>query len=151
VIARDGGECTGGGGIADTDESLRGPKRLFDMPTSSSLPTHYLATCARQSKRSTAAADLRSSLAYDRLDRATEGWSGRSMAGGASCWTLIQWGAAYLPGLVQGNGGGGHRVDLRGIDWPEKLHDVCVMGEDGRVLGRLRVDHSVRASPGCTS
>ena len=31
-----------------------------------------------------------------------------------------------------------------GIDWSEEHHDVCVMDEDGRVLGRGRVDHSVR-------
>jgi hypothetical protein len=35
-------------------------------------------------------------------------------------------------------------VIFAGIDWSEKHHDVCVMDEDGRVLGRRRVDHSVR-------
>jgi hypothetical protein len=31
---------------------------------------------------------------------------------------------------------------LVGIDWSEKWHDVCVMDEDGRVLGRRRIDDS---------
>jgi transposase len=32
---------------------------------------------------------------------------------------------------------------LVGIDWSEKWHDVCLMDEDGRVLGRRRLDDSV--------
>lgn len=32
---------------------------------------------------------------------------------------------------------------LVGIDWSEKWHDVCVMDEDGRVLGRRRIDDSL--------
>ena len=31
---------------------------------------------------------------------------------------------------------------LVGIDWSERWHDVCLMDEDGRVLGRRRVDDS---------
>jgi hypothetical protein len=31
---------------------------------------------------------------------------------------------------------------LVGIDWSEKWHDVCLMDEDGRVLGRRRIDDS---------
>jgi transposase len=31
---------------------------------------------------------------------------------------------------------------LVGIDWSEKWHDVCVMDDDGRVLGRRRIDDS---------
>jgi transposase len=30
-----------------------------------------------------------------------------------------------------------------GVDWAEDHHDVCVMAEDGRVLGKRRVPHSV--------
>ena len=30
-----------------------------------------------------------------------------------------------------------------GVDWAEAHHDVCVMSEDGRVLGQRRVSHSV--------
>ena len=30
-----------------------------------------------------------------------------------------------------------------GVDWAEAHHDVCVMGEDGRVLEQRRVSHSV--------
>ena len=30
-----------------------------------------------------------------------------------------------------------------GVDWAEDHHDVCVMGEDGTVLGKRRVKHSV--------
>ena len=30
-----------------------------------------------------------------------------------------------------------------GVDWAEAYHDVCVMGEDGRVLEQRRVGHSV--------
>jgi len=29
------------------------------------------------------------------------------------------------------------------VDWAEAHHDVCVMGEDGTVLGQRRVSHSV--------
>ena len=32
---------------------------------------------------------------------------------------------------------------LVGIDWSEKWHDVCLMAEDGRVLGRRRVEDSL--------
>jgi transposase len=31
---------------------------------------------------------------------------------------------------------------LIGIDWSEKWHDVCLMDESGRVLGRRRIDDS---------
>lgn len=30
-----------------------------------------------------------------------------------------------------------------GVDWAEAHHDICVMGEDGKVLGQRRVAHSV--------
>jgi hypothetical protein len=35
------------------------------------------------------------------------------------------------------------RVIFVGVDWAEAHHDVCVMGEDGRVLEQRRVSHSV--------
>jgi Transposase/Transposase IS116/IS110/IS902 family len=35
------------------------------------------------------------------------------------------------------------RVIFAGVDWAEAHHDVCVMGEDGRVLEQRRVAHSV--------
>jgi transposase/transposase IS116/IS110/IS902 family protein len=35
------------------------------------------------------------------------------------------------------------RVIFAGVDWAEAHHDVCVMSEDGRVLGQRRVSHSV--------
>jgi Transposase/Transposase IS116/IS110/IS902 family len=34
-------------------------------------------------------------------------------------------------------------VIFAGVDWAEAHHDVCVMGEDGRVLEQCRVSHSV--------
>jgi hypothetical protein len=34
-------------------------------------------------------------------------------------------------------------VIFAGVDWAEAHHDVCVMGEDGRVLAQRRVEHSV--------
>jgi len=34
-------------------------------------------------------------------------------------------------------------VIFTGVDWAEAHHDVCVMGEDGRVLEQRRVSHSV--------
>jgi hypothetical protein len=35
------------------------------------------------------------------------------------------------------------QVIFAGVDWAEAHHDVCVMGEDGRVLEQRRVSHSV--------
>ena len=35
-----------------------------------------------------------------------------------------------------------------GVDWAEDHHDVCVMAEDGTVLGKRRVPDSVAASAG---
>jgi hypothetical protein len=35
------------------------------------------------------------------------------------------------------------RVIFAGVDWAEAHHDVCVMSQDGRVLGQRRVAHSV--------
>jgi Transposase/Transposase IS116/IS110/IS902 family len=34
-------------------------------------------------------------------------------------------------------------VIFAGVDWAEAHHDVCVMGQDGGVLGQRRVSHSV--------
>jgi transposase len=35
------------------------------------------------------------------------------------------------------------RVIFAGVDWAEAHHDVCVMGEDGRVLEQCRISHDV--------